>query len=170
MCWSQTPQFRSDSRNRGWSPFGEPSPPASPRSLIYWRQAVACIDVLHGLWRRTNEIYLFGLSRTRQVRKYVGARAQHRAGRMFQLQRRTAQERTFGSRGASSARQHSGDRELEGRKGCRDRRSVRGNEGAIGRNSSAGSARSKSRNSARFPISGREVELRNNRDTPSGGY
>ena len=37
----------------------------------------------------------------------------------------------------SSARQHGGDRVLEERKGCSDRRSVRGNEGAIGWNSGA---------------------------------
>ena len=59
---------------------------------------------------------------------------------------------------------------LEERKGCSDGRSVRGNEGAIGWNSGAGSARSESRHSAHFPISGSEVELWHNRDTSSGGY
>ena len=59
---------------------------------------------------------------------------------------------------------------LEERKGCSDRRAVRGNEGAIGWNSGAGSARSESRDSAHFPISGREVELWNHRDTSGGGY
>src|SRR5580698_6441747 len=53
---------------------------------------------------------------------------------------------------------------------CSDRRSLRGNEGAIGWNSGAGSARSESRHSAHFPISGSEVELWNNRDTSCGGY
>ena len=76
----------------------------------------------------------------------------------------------LGRRGTSSARQHRGDRVLEERKGCRDRRSVRGNEGAIGWNSGAGSARSESRNSAHFPESRSEVEVWNNRDTSSGGY
>jgi hypothetical protein len=40
----------------------------------------------------------------------------------------------------------------------------------LGWNSGAGSARSESRNSAHFPISGREVEVWNNRDTSSGGH
>jgi hypothetical protein len=53
---------------------------------------------------------------------------------------------------------------------CSDRRSLRGNEGAIGWNSGAGSARSESRHSAHFPMSGSEVEVWNNRDTSSGGY
>ena len=79
-------------------------------------------------------------------------------------------ERTFGRRGTSSARQHGDDRVLDEREGCSDGRSVRGNEGAIGWNSGAGSARSESRHSAHFPISGSEVELRNDRDTSSGGY
>jgi hypothetical protein len=58
--------------------------------------------------------------------------------------------------------QHGGDRVLEERKGCRDRRSVRGNEGAIGWNSGARSARAESRHSAHFPMSGSEVEVWNN--------
>src|SRR5579862_6556651 len=117
----------------------------------------------------TNEIHLLGIPRARQVRKHVGERAQHRAGRVFQLQRRAAHERTFTRRGSSSARQHGRDRELEERKSCRDRWSIHGNEGATGWNPGAGSARSESRYSAHFPISWSEVELWINRDTPGGG-
>src|ERR1700723_4281530 len=116
-----------------------------------------------------NEIHLFGLSRARQLRKYVGERAQHDAGRVFQLQRRTAQERTFASRGTSSTRRDGGDRELEERKGCSDRRSVRGDEGAIGWNSAARSARSESRDSAHLPTSCSEV-WDAVRDSASGGH
>src|SRR5207344_641846 len=49
------------------------------------------------------------------------------------------------------------------------RRPLRGNEGASGRNSGARSAGSESRDPARFAISGVEVEVRDDRDTPGGG-
>ena len=98
MCSSPTPQFQSDSRRRGWLPCGEHSAPSRPRRLILLATR-SCINrgVARSLTEESMKYICLGYLEARQVRKHVGERAQHRAGRVFWLQRRTAQERTFAS-------------------------------------------------------------------------